>query len=201
MLVIENFEALIFDMDGTLVDSGKVHELAWIATLTKYNIPVDRALMRSLSGVTTGRTLQTLIERFELSTSMPIVEMSSHKQSLVKANLKRHVKPTRLKALAEKYHGKLPMSIGTGACATEAEAMLRHCGLRHLFAHVVGAEHVCQPKPSPDTFLECARLMGARPSACVVFEDSPLGLQAASAAEMQSVDVLEAYGIENDYFM
>lgn len=200
MIAIEDYEALIFDMDGTLVDSGKVHELAWAATLDKYQIPIDRRLMRSLSGMTTHCTLQKLTEHFEVIVSASIEEMSSHKQSLVKANIAQHVKPTRLKALAEKYYGKLPMSVGTGATAAEADAMLRHCGLRHLFAHVVGAESVSHPKPSPETFLKCAELMGVKPSACIVFEDAEFGLQAAKAARMRAIDVHAAYGIENDYF-
>lgn len=201
MLSIENFDALIFDMDGTLVDSGKLHERAWIETLTKYGIHINRALMRSLSGVTTYQTLQILIEQFGFAGSATADEMTSNKESLVEANIAKYVRPTALKAVALEYHGRLPMSVGTGASIAEAEAMLGHCGLRHLFEHVVGAEDVRQPKPSPDTFLECARLMGARPFACVVFEDSPLGLQAANAAGMRCVDVLGTYGIQNDYFI
>lgn len=201
MTEIESYEALIFDMDGTLVDSGKLHEMAWIATLTRYGIPVDRALMRSLSGVTTYRTLQKLIEQFALATSTGVDEMCSHKESLVSSNIVEHVKATRLGALAKKYHRKLPMSVGTGASTAEAEAMLHHCGLRHLFTHIVGAEDVRHPKPSSETFLKCAKLMRVEPIRCVVFEDSPLGLQAARAAGMLAVDVLEAYGIENDYFI
>lgn len=200
-IVIEQYQALIFDMDGTLVDSGKLHELAWIETLNKYAIPVDRPLMRSLAGVTTSRTLQQLIEQFDVVVSATIDEMSLHKQSIVNDNIARYIKPTRLKALAEKYYGRLPMSVGTGANTAEAEAILSHCGLRHLFAHVVGAESVCHPKPAPDIFLRCAELMGIKPSACLVFEDAKLGLQAAKAAGMRAIDVLDAYAIENDYFV
>lgn len=66
---------------------------------------------------------------------------------------------------------------------------------------VVGADQVAAPKPAPDTFLHCAELMQVAPERCVVFEDSVLGLEAAERAGMIGIDVLQAYGIQNDYFL
>ena len=62
----DHFDALIFDMDGTLVDSGQLHEVAWTETLTRFAIPIDRPYMRSLAGVPTKGTLELLIEKIQL---------------------------------------------------------------------------------------------------------------------------------------
>ena len=78
--------------------------------------------------------------------------------------------------------------------------VLKLCGLHQKFNVVVGADQVQNPKPAPDTFLRCAELLGVQPDQCVVFEDSPLGLQAAHRAGMTGIDVLLVHQIKNDYF-
>lgn len=195
-----HFSALIFDMDGTLVDSGQLHELAWRATLTRYCIPIDPALMRSLAGVPTIGTLMHLIEHFGCRVDQTMESINDYKEAFVRDNMARHVKPTALAAVVKLYHGTTPMAVGTGAYTTEAREILALCGLDGYFEHVVGADQVRHPKPAPDTFLRCAQLLDVQPGRCVVFEDSALGLQAASRAGMTGVDVLAAHGIENDYF-
>ena len=87
------------------------------------------------------------------------------------------------------WHGRRPMSVGTGSESAVAEALLAHLGLRHYFSAVVAADHVVNHKPAPDTFLLCAERMGVAPEKCVVFEDADFGLQAAKRAGMDAVDV------------
>lgn len=197
----DHYDALIFDMDGTIVDSGQLHEVAWISTFNAFGIPLDRPLMRSLAGVSTKRTLEFLIDHFGLALHDQIEAMNAHKDRVVAEEMHKHVKATSLKAIIETYHGKKPMAVGTGAQTDEAHIILEMCGLRHFFDAVVGADQVINPKPAPDTFARCAALLGVDPTRCVVFEDSPLGLEAAASAGMQGVDVLKSHHIENDYFL
>ena len=197
----DNYEALIFDMDGTLVDSGQLHEHAWSATLNNYGIPINRPLMRSLAGVPTKGTLKLLIEKFQCAVGASITEMNAFKEQYVHENMHRFVKPTALYAIALAYAGKKPMAIGTGAQTQEARTILTICKLEHLMSAIVGADQVENPKPAPDTFLRCAELLGVSASKCVVFEDSQLGLQAAARAGMVGVDVLQVHDIVNDYFL
>jgi len=196
----DDYAALIFDMDGTLVDSGQLHEFSWTATLEKYGIPIDGPFMRTLAGVPTKETLDILIKKFGCQVSVSIDEMNEFKEQCVRDNLHRFVQATALVDVVKKYHGQKPMAIGTGANTPEARLVLKQCGLDAYIQVVVGADQVANPKPAPDTFLRCAELLGVSASQCVVFEDSTLGLQAAAQAGMAGIDVLLIHGIHNDYF-
>lgn len=199
--MFDQFKALIFDMDGTLVDSGQLHELAWSEMLTHYSLPIDRAYMRTLAGVPTKKTIELIIEKFNCTTTASLDEMNDFKEAVAQKNFHQYVKPTSLLSVVEKYHGKVPMSVGTGATTAEAKEILTICGLHDLVDHIVGADQVANAKPAPDTFLHCAMLMGVAPADCVVFEDAPMGLEAAARAGMVAVDVLQTFSIKNNYFL
>ena len=197
----DHYDALIFDMDGTLVDSGQLHEFAWSETLNKYGIPIDRPFMRSLAGVPTKGTIEILLEKFNIEMNASLDEMNDFKEQVVHDNMHKYVKPTALLEVAQRYNGVKPMAVGTGAYTQEAQTILKICGLDKYVSAVVGADQVKNPKPAPDTFLLCAELLGVDPTRCVVFEDSKLGLQAAASAGMAGIDVLLVHAIENDYFL
>ncbi len=197
----QKYSALIFDMDGTMVDSGQLHEKAWTATLNKFALPIDRKLMRSLTGVPTKETLEVVLKNFNLVSPVSLTEMVIYKEQFVHDHMDSFVKPTNLLKVASEYKHSHPLAIGTGAQTSEALRILGICGLLELFPIVVGADQVTRPKPAPDTFLRCSELLKINPKDCVVFEDSPLGLQAAEAAGMAGVDVLSTHQIMNEYFL
>ena len=197
----QKFAGLIFDMDGTLVDSGQLHEQAWIATLKKYQIPLDRSLMRSLAGLSTKATVERLIKKFDCRQLAEAIEISEFKEAYVHQHIDSLVKPTSLFETVKQYYNKKPMAVGTGASTLEAKKILAACGLDKYIQYVVGADQVDNPKPAPDTFLLCAKLLEVSPEQCVVFEDAQLGLQAARAAGMTAIDVLQTHQIINNYFL
>jgi HAD superfamily hydrolase (TIGR01509 family) len=91
--------------------------------------------------------------------------------------------------LMKSAHGKIPMSVGTGASRTSAMLQMKELGIDDLFDFIVTADDVDRHKPEPDTFLKCAELMGVDPEFCQVFEDGELGMQAAQTAGMLLTDV------------
>lgn len=196
-----DFDGIIFDMDGTLVDSGQLHEHAWRQTLTHFGIPIVPALMRSLAGVPTIGTLEILIAHFGVTPTASNEAINHYKEALVREIMHLYVKPTALLEFAKQNKGKRPMAVGTGAYTQEAIEILTLCGLLDLMDYVVGADQVASPKPAPDTFLRCAELMGIPPARCIVFEDAKAGMEAAKAAGMHVVDVLVDFDIKNDYFL
>ncbi|WP_394169873.1 HAD family hydrolase [Saccharospirillum alexandrii] len=201
MFDVTPFRGLVFDMDGTLVESGPLHEIAWRETLAKYNLPVNARLMHSLAGVPTRETLLRVAAETGHPLSAPVEEMNAFKEALVADLAPRYVKATPLAELARQQFGVLPMAVGTGAYTAEARGILKHCGILSLFDIVVGADQVTHPKPAADTFLACAAHLGCEPGDCVVFEDADLGLEAARAAGMTAVDVRTEFQFINDYFL
>lgn len=181
------YDGLIFDMDGTILDTEPTHRKAWDDVLSRYGMRFDLQAMVSLNGSPTWRIAQAVIELNHADLDPYL--LAREKTDAVKVMLLDTVRPLPLIDVVKEWHGRRPMSVGTGSESAVAEALLNHLGLRHFFSAVVAADHVENHKPAPDTFLLCAELMGVAASRCVVFEDADFGIQAARAAGMDAVDV------------
>lgn len=183
----ERYDGLIFDMDGTILDTEPTHRKAWHDVLGHYGLRYDIHAMVALNGSPTWRIAQSVIELN--NADLDPYALAREKTDTVKAMLLDTVQPLPLIDVVKEWYGRRPLSVGTGSESAIAEALLAHLGLRHYFDAVVAADHVQHHKPAPDTFLRCAALMGVAPEKCVVFEDADFGLQAARAAGMDAVDV------------
>ncbi|SQC15561.1 phosphatase YqaB [Klebsiella pneumoniae] len=184
----EGYAGLIFDMDGTILDTEPTHRQAWNEVLGRYGYAFRRTGDGSRSmAPPTWRIAQAIIELNQAD--LDPHRLAQEKTQAVKAMLLDSVRPLPLIEVVKAWHGRRPMSVGTGSESAVAEALLAHLGLRHYFSAVVAADHVVNHKPAPDTFLLCAERMGVAPEKCVVFEDADFGLQAAKRAGMDAVDV------------
>ena len=186
-VLLAKADALIFDCDGTLIETASLYARAWASgfALSGHNMSVDwykaRAglseyvLMDAFEGhhgVTLDReaTVAKMRETF-------LHELASLREIAVVA------------AIARRNHGDRPMAVASGGPAAIVEPSLKATGLYGLFDTVVTLDDVGRAKPEPDLFLEAARRLGVPPERCLVFEDSLPGIEAARQAGMHAVDV------------
>jgi beta-phosphoglucomutase family hydrolase len=183
----DRYQGLIFDMDGTILDTEPTHLKAWHEVLARYGMTFDEAVMTGLNGSPTWRIAQEIIEVHQAD--LDPHHLAAEKTRVVEGMLLDTVRPLPLIEVVKSYHGRRPMAVGTGSEHRMAERLLRHLGLLNCFDAIVWADDVQRHKPAPDTFLRCAELIGVPPAHCVVFEDAEFGIQAARSANMAVVDV------------
>ena len=180
-------KALIFDMDGTLVDTMPLHFDAWKITAREYGFDYTEELFYGMAGMPTWKVIPVMNKKLGLNID---AEKFSRRKEEAFLELLTEVKPIEPVAdLVYRYHNKLPMSIGTGGKKEIALLTLRMAGLDKYIDILVSADDVQNHKPAPDTFLKCAELMGIAPEFCQVFEDGDMGLKASDAAGMITTDI------------
>ena len=179
---------LIFDCDGTLADTMPAHHRAWLAMLAPHRIPFPEPRFYAMGGMPTAQIIRALAA--DAGVVVHDIDAMVHEKERLFVQMLDAVAPiVPVVAIAAAYRGKLPMAVASGGYRDVVGSTLDRLQLRSWFETMVTAEDTTRHKPEPDVFLEAARRLGLPASACVVFEDTELGLEAARRAGMPGIDV------------
>nr|EIF88313.1 HAD-superfamily hydrolase [Streptomyces tsukubensis NRRL18488] len=191
--------SVIFDLDGTLVDSEPNYYEAGRRLLAEYGV-TDFGWERHTDfiGISTRETLAALREEHGLSASLDELLAGKNRHYLELAGASTAVFPQMREFVELLRERGVPMAVASGSSPESIAAVLSGTGLDVFFPTVVSAEEVPRGKPAPDVFLEAARQLGAVPGDCVVLEDAPPGAAAARAAGMRCIAIPYAAATADD---
>jgi beta-phosphoglucomutase family hydrolase len=183
------FRAYLFDCDGTIADSMPLHYNAWKKALAEYGCAYEEDLFYAWGGKPVRKIIADLNEIHGLN--MPIDALAERKESYYHAQLPELKGIPEVLEHIEAQHGRIPFAVVSGSRRASVVGSLTALGLLEKFDVLVCAEDYKHGKPAPDGFLLAAHKLGLAPEDCLVFEDTELGIQAATAAGMQSVLVAQ----------
>jgi len=189
------FKAYLFDCDGTIVDSMPLHYVAWKTVLAEYGCAFDEKLFYAWGGMPVTEIIAALNVRSGLA--LPVEDVMHRKEAMYYDIL------PELKAVPEVLehihmsHGKIPFAVVSGSTRDSVTRSLETLGILDRFETLVCAGDYGKSKPDPEPFLIAAQRLGVKPEDCLVFEDTEMGIQAATAAGMASVKVLQPWERES----
>jgi len=193
------YQAIIFDMDGLLLDTELTGRWAWNKALENHGYQMTDEIYLEFVGRDMSHR-ETVLKAY-FGQQFPFESVKNQRISLGDAKETQDgllVKPGVLDLLRILAKMEIPMGLATGTIRSRTLRRLASTGIHHYFSAIVTGEDVLHGKPAPDLFLEASRIMQIDPQQCVVFEDSCAGIKAASAAGMCPIMVpdLEKPSIE-----
>jgi HAD superfamily hydrolase (TIGR01509 family) len=186
---IGDAEGLIFDCDGTLVDSMPLHMEAWKYAFEQLGANYDRDFLYSKKGMKETDIIDSYNLRFKTNLNAGKLVKVKHDYFIRHMNDLKPIQPVT--DVVHKYYGKIPMGVVSGSLRDIVFQELEIIEIKNKFQFILTADDPFKPKPAPDKFFEAARLMNLHPSRCLVFEDGDSGIFAAKSAGMMIVDVRE----------
>lgn len=182
-----NFAAYLFDCDGTIADSMPLHYVAWKAALGEWNCEFPEDVFYAWGGLPVAKIIARLNE--ENGLEMPVEEVEHRKEQLYLKSLPELKAVPQVLEHIELQYGRIPFAVVSGSTRESVTASLRSLRLLGKFETLVCAGDYQRSKPDPEAFLLAAERLGVPPEACLVFEDTNMGMEAATAAGMAAVKV------------
>lgn len=183
----ENTEGLIFDCDGTLVDSMPLHMTAWEYAFDHFGADFNFDFLFSKKGMEEKEIVSLFNEQFGTKL-IPEITVSI-KHNFFKKHIEKITPIYPVVDVVNKYYKILPMAVASGSSKDIVHAELKFIGIKKYFKKIITADDPVKPKPDPEIFLKAAGYLKVDPAYCVVFEDGDLGIEAGKKAGMFTIDV------------
>lgn len=188
-------EAVIFDLDGSLVDSMWMWERIDIEYLGKFGIPMPKDLQRQIEGMSFNETAQYFKSHFHLPDSLEQIKEAWNRMAWDKYRHEVPLKPGAAAFLEQCRKDGVSLGIATSNSRELVETIAEVHGLREYFSCIMTACDVKRGKPAPDIYLAVAGALGVSPKNCLVFEDIVPGIMAGKNAGMEVCAVEDAYSL------
>lgn len=189
--------AIIFDMDGVLVDSNPVHLRKWMDFFEAHGIPYDE---NELPNIVLGPSNEVIIRRHfgEEITPEQLAELGAELEADFRKEIGAHARPfPGVRHFIEECHAQgIAMAVASAGIARNVNFLVSAMGLGEYFREVLPVESISHPKPHPEIYLKTAGKLGVDPTACAVFEDSFVGIEAAKRAGMKCVAIASTFPAE-----
>lgn len=181
---MKKFSAVIFDLDGVIVDSEPLHQKAFEDLFAELGRKHDHGIVFSEHvGLSDHSTLRTFLKKTGLQHELE--DLNKRKMNYFLRYLREH------RPIFKELHSLIPelakhyqLGVATSSSHQVAEVVMEISGLKSHFQVIIAREDIRLPKPDPEIYFTAARRIGVRPSACCVIEDSTPGIQAAKMAGM-----------------
>ncbi len=193
-------KALLFDHDGTLVDSEMVHFAMWRTTIAAYGGDLTEAVyIDHCVGVPTPQTAEAMVALLKLPVEPAV--LAAQKNAATRASLAREPFPLMPDTRAMLDLGRargLKMAVVTGANGDGIRRTISGYGLESFFDEAISADDVARSKPHPDCYLLAMERLGVKPEECFAFEDTHAGVSAAANAGLRCVAIRNVYSAKHD---
>jgi len=208
-VMLKDTDAVIFDLDGTLVDSMWMWRSIDIEYLNRFGIELPEELQSLIAGMSFSETAVYFKERFGLPDSVEQIKRDWNRMAWDKYLKEVPLKEGVLELLTYLKENQIPAGIATSNSRELVDLIIKRHGISGYFASIRTSCEVERGKPSPDIYLLVAKDLGVEPSRCLVFEDIPMGIQAGKNANMRVCAVYDDFSMEEqeekirlaDYFV
>jgi beta-phosphoglucomutase family hydrolase len=185
--------ALIFDMDGVLVNSNPVHRQAWVRFNSRYGVQTSGAMLEWMY----GKRNDDIVRHFfgDRLTPQEVVARGAAKEELYRQMIDGGVEEILVPGVRRflRRHARTPLAVASNAEPENVRFVIDRAHLGDYFRVVLDGHQVSRPKPDPEIYLRAAELLGVAAPNCLVFEDSHSGVQAARAAGMRVIGLRTTY--------
>ncbi len=198
--MFEGIDTLLFDLDGTLVDSMMIWRQIDLDFLESRKIDLDPVeLQKNIEGLSMIETAQYFIDTFDMTESVDELTAIWDQMAIEYYKTKVNMQPHALEFLKKAHESDYKLAIASSNSSILIETVMKARGMDKYIDLYVTANEVAHGKPFPDVYLEAAKRLDSNPATCIVFEDIVAGVKAGLNAGMKTIafdDLYSRYGIE-----